>query len=50
MLLNILNIRGKKDIEELMRSKILLFIHKDSNQLLHELNSNIMRYDGVTIG
>lgn len=41
LLLNILNVRGKKDIQDLMRSKILQFVNIDSKELQKELNSDI---------
>ncbi len=41
LLLNILNVRGKKDIQDLMRSQILQFIHLDSKELQNELNRDM---------
>ncbi|WP_026838500.1 AbiH family protein [Gillisia sp. JM1] len=41
LLINLLNIRGKNDIQELMRSKILLFRHVDSKELQEDLKMNI---------
>lgn len=43
LLLNILNIRGKSDIQDLMRMKILQFMHIDSTELRTELNRDITR-------
>jgi NAD-dependent SIR2 family protein deacetylase len=41
LLLNILNVRGKKDIQDLMRSQVLQFINIDSKELQKELNRDI---------
>jgi len=41
LLLNILNVRGKKDVQDLMRSQILEFLHVDSKALQKELNRDI---------
>ncbi|RTY87999.1 AbiH family protein [Flavobacterium sp. GT3R68] len=41
LLLNILNVRGKKDIQDLMRSQVLQFLHIESKELQNELNRDI---------
>ncbi len=43
LLINLLNIRGKNDIQEMMRSKILVFRHKDSPDLEEDLKRDIKR-------
>lgn len=48
LLLNILNIRGKDDIQNLMRMKILEFIHIESKELRTELNKDITRRPSIT--
>lgn len=41
LLLNILNVRGKKDIQNLMKDQILQFMLLDSQELHNELNTDI---------
>lgn len=41
MLINLLDIRGSQNIQDLMRSKILIFVPIDSDELKKELESNI---------
>lgn len=43
MLINLLDIRGSKDIQDLMRSKILSFVQIDSKELDSELKVDITR-------
>ena len=47
LLLNLLNIRGKNDVQELMREKILVFRQADSKELKKDLIRSISR---TTIG
>lgn len=49
LLINLLNIRGKKDIQELMRSQILTFIHIDSSDLKKELGRDLTRRTGISV-
>src|SRR5690606_36376021 len=41
LLINLLNIRGKSDIQALMRSKNLIFLNIDSTELKRELKRDI---------
>lgn len=41
LLINLLNIRGKKDIQELMKSEVLIFRKNKSLDLIHELKRDI---------
>lgn len=43
MLINLLDIRGSKDIQDLMRSKILSFVQINSKELVSELKADITR-------
>ncbi|WP_289664523.1 AbiH family protein [Flavobacterium panacagri] len=49
LLINLLNIRGKKDIQELMRSKTLIFTDINGEELKRELNLNIKREIKTTV-
>lgn len=49
LLINLLNIRGKNDIQELMRSHILKFLKYDSNELKRELNRDISQTSSVRL-
>ncbi|WNH12504.1 AbiH family protein [Thalassobellus suaedae] len=48
LLINLLNIRGKDDIQALMRSKNLMFLNIDSTELRHELKKDISMSAGVS--
>ncbi|MFM9402573.1 AbiH family protein [Myroides odoratimimus] len=49
LLINLLYIRGKKNIMDLMRSNVLIFVKSDSNELKIELNQNINQISAVDI-
>ena len=49
LLLNLLNIRGKDDIQKLMKNNILVFNHIDSIELKRELDRDITKSPMITI-
>lgn len=49
LLINLLNIRGKNDIQEMMRSDILKFLKYDSRELKRELIKEISQTSSVRI-
>lgn len=49
LLINLLNIRGKDDIQTLMKNKILVFSHIESVELKRDLKRDISREPGITI-
>jgi len=49
LLINLLNIRGKDDIQKLMRSEILVFFKFDSVELKRELNRDITQTSSLNI-
>jgi hypothetical protein len=49
LLINLLNIRGKDDIQALMRSKNLIFLNIDSTELKRELRKDISKPPPISI-
>lgn len=49
LLINLLNIRGKNDIQELMRSDVLKFLKYDSKELKSELIRDISQTSSINI-
>lgn len=47
LLKNLLDIRGKKDIVNLMKNKDLIFVNNKSNELFRELNRDITQRSGI---
>lgn len=49
LLINLLSIRGKKDILELMKNKKLIFLKNNSQELINELNKDISNQASIQI-